>query len=208
MKTITWPIHSLTDDHDPHIQAWIKNLVKESDTFYDIGANTGIMSRIAKSLGAVVCVIEPNPTSLAQLLDTSIVDYYAHCGLWDKPTTLHLHFPTLEHSAQTEVYDEADKSRRDYLIEVPGLTLDILTCHLNWPLPDIIKSDTQGSEVRWLRGAADSLWSCRAMILEIYDPMLKAHGNSEEELLYLVDYYGFRVEDRVSNDILVVRSNL
>ena len=59
-----------------------------------------------------------------------------------------------------------------------------------------------------LRGAAGSLHTCRAMILEIYDPMLKAHGNSEEELLYLVDYYGFRVEDRVSNDILVVRSNL
>lgn len=175
------------------------------DVFYDIGANTGIMARVAKNLGAVVCAIEPNPTSLAQLLDTSAVDYYAHCGLWDTLTGLHLHFPTLEHSAQTEVYDSGEGFDRPRSISVPGLTLDLLTCHLNWPLPDIIKSDTQGSEVRWLRGAADSLHTCRAMILEICEPLLKAHGSSEEELLYLVSYYGFTVKVRESDNLLVVR---
>ena len=205
MDNINWPVHSLTEDHDPHVQAWIRQIVRPTDCFYDIGANTGIMTRLAKSLGAVVCAIEPNPTSLAVLLDAGSVDHYANCALWDNPANLNLVFPTLEHSAQAEVYDHSSPHPS---VGVVGLPLDVLTWHLNYPMPDIIKSDTQGSEVRWLRGAADSLDYCRAMILEIYGPMLNAHGNSEEELLQLVAHYGFKVEDRINNDILVVRSNL
>ena len=201
-----WPINSLNDDHDPHVQAWLRKILRPGDIFYDIGANTGIMSRVAASCGAHVYVIEPNPNSLRVLLNTSTVSGWVRCALWDKVEGLRLHFPTMEHSAQAEVYEAAPDTLHD--MRVNGVSLDCLTQDFGWPSPTVIKSDTQGCEVLWLRGATISLNRCRSMILEICESVLAAHGSSEQELLDLVNGLGFDVEVRIDNDILVVRSDV
>ena len=195
-----WPKHRLTDDHDPHVQAWIRKYTKPGDVFYDIGAHTGIMSRVAVSCDALVYAIEPNPNAYGVIVDTTVCLADSICvALWSENKNLRLHFPVMWCSGQVEVHDRPDG------YEVEGWRLDTLRSKLDWPKPKIIKSDTQGSEGRWLQGAGDSLSDCDTMILEFWEDGLVSHGTKPSEMIDLLTDYGFEIVEKISSDILVKR---
>lgn len=195
-----WPKHRLTDDHDPHVQKWISENTHRGDVFYDIGAHTGIMTRTALSVTKNVYSIEPNPDAYDVLVshDKHPKDALM-VALWNQDKPLRLQFPVMWCSGQVEVHDNEEGYK------IAGYRLDTIRPEVGWPKPKIVKSDTQGSEGRWLQGARDSLSDCDTMILEFWEDGLIAHGTKPSEMIDLLTDYGFEIVDKISSDILVKR---
>ena len=85
----------------------------------------------------------------------------------------------------------------DQVIDTRHVTrrLDNLVRELNWPMPDFIKLDTQGSELDILRGAPDALANARALQIECN---LQEYNEGAPFLLEIVQFAqdaGFRLYD-------------
>lgn len=204
-----WPENGLPDTHDPHVAAWLRRLLRPDDVFYDLGANRGIFSAQAAKAGATVVAFEPLPSAcvaLGNVLGHDGKHTIVCAAAWDRYTPLVLRLDP--ESGRCEVGEEAQRTPKGLhraAIFTVGMPLDGLVPEWDVPLPTILKSDTQGSEVRWLFGAKNALGACRALILECVPPMLARNGSSEEELMTLLHRYGFRVTDRSGSDLLVER---
>lgn len=192
-------------------------MVGPQDVFYDLGANRGIFSRLARELGACVVAFEPLPsacTVLGDVLGDDARHIIVNAAAWNEfiPLVIMLNAESGRCEVGETIHDDhgepchgpSDGCHASTVYTV-GLPLDDFTAGEGVPLPTVIKSDTQGSEVRWLLGAEETVKSCKAMILESCAPMLQANGNTEAELLALVTAYGFRLTERVDNDLLVER---
>ncbi|MBI5771149.1 MAG: FkbM family methyltransferase [Verrucomicrobia bacterium] len=144
---------------------------------YDIGANVGTWTCLAKSLfpAAQVEAFEP--------LEQHHAEFARRTAAW--PGTVRLHSPALgamEHTAQMHVMDFSDASSllalgsegaREFNIHeagektVPVVPLDVLVARANLPPPDLLKLDVQGYELEVLRGATATLRHARAVLCEV-----------------------------------------
>ena len=189
----------LPEDHDPHIQALIGTMVRPGDVFYDIGAHTGMMTKVALDHGAALVVaIEPQHDLAQGLKDrfTNAPVRVVDGAVWDTYGWGEITFPHDTEAGQAEVYGRDGGT-------VPLIPLDILTLFFGYP--NVMKVDIQGSEGRMLKGASRSLSQCRAIIVELYDPLLIKHESSQAECEKLLLSYGFSFVGSYSNDYLWVK---
>jgi FkbM family methyltransferase len=146
-------------------------------TIYDIGANIGTWTCLAKSLfpAARVEAFEP----LAMHFD----GFRRWTAPW--PGDIHLHGCALgqtEGSATMHVMDFSDASSllpatagclSEFKIKpaaeqtVPVIPLDVLVSREKIPRPDLLKLDVQGYELEVLRGAETCLRHARAVLCEV-----------------------------------------
>lgn len=144
---------------------------------YDIGANVGTWSCLAKSLypAAKVEAFEP--------LAMHFEKFRQNTAAW--PGDVRLHACALgptEGTADMQVMDYSDASsllpataegEREFKIkpvavqQVTLLPLDTLVARESLPLPDLIKLDVQGYELEVLRGAEACLGHARSVLCEI-----------------------------------------
>jgi FkbM family methyltransferase len=144
---------------------------------YDIGANIGTWTCLAKSLfpSARVEAFEP------------LTQHFAEFKRWTAPwpADVRLHACALgprEHTATMHVMDFSDASSllplgaegaREFGVHaaaettVPVVPLDLLVAREKLSPPDLIKLDVQGYELEVLRGATASLRSARAVLCEV-----------------------------------------
>ena len=85
----------------------------------------------------------------------------------------------------------------DALIATTHVTrrLDSVTAERNWPLPDFIKLDTQGSELDILRGAAKCLAATRGLQIECNVRNYNEGGVLLPEVISFAAAAGFRLYD-------------
>lgn len=84
-------------------------------------------------------------------------------------------------------------------IRVPALTLDGF-CARRTLQPDRVKIDVEGAELRVLRGAVELLRGPADIVCEIHPAQLEAAGDSEAELVALIEAHGRRlvkIDERV-----------
>jgi FkbM family methyltransferase len=141
----------------------IRRLCRRGDFVLDIGGNIGwysvVISRVIGATGRIV-TFEPDPDNFA-LLSRNV----ARCA--DAPQ-IQLRQEAVGESAGTVKLFLSDINRGDHrifddgtdriAIEVPLDSLDSLLAN-EGRLPDLVKSDTQGSEARIIRGARGLLSS-------------------------------------------------
>lgn len=207
----------IPDGYEPHVLGWIRDHIRPGDVFHDLGAHRGVMSRHARlhnPTGALLAV-EPNPGIFLELSKAFWDDPGAVllCGAaWDSWSPVvftpanHSGCGLVAESKAAEVPYVGAAGARCKMVSM-GFPLDDLVARGVAPAPNLIKSDTQGSEVQWMRGATVIMKSSRlrAVIVECDDTLLKIHRSSENEMLAMLADFGFRIAATEGDDLLAVR---
>jgi len=179
----------------PEIQALLADQLfpEGRGTFLDIGANIGLVSIPLAERRRVRCLaFEPEPSNF-QWLERNIALHQL--------ASLFTTFNLALHSEETRLCFElspsnfgdhrvrgtapAEGGAERTLIEVPACRLDDLVRVQDLPRPVVAKIDTQGSELRVLRGAERSLPYIDHLICEFWPHGLRRMGDRAEDLIEL-----------------------
>jgi FkbM family methyltransferase len=179
----------------PEIQELLADLLfpEGRGTFLDIGANIGLVSIPLAERRRVRCVaFEPEPRNF-QWLERNIARH--ELGSLFTTFNLALHSEEARLSFELSASNAGDHRVRGAalpeegaertLIEVPAGRLDDLVRIEDLPRPIVAKLDTQGAELRVLRGAERSLPHIDHLICEFWPYGLRRMGDSAEELIGL-----------------------
>jgi FkbM family methyltransferase len=195
-------------------------VTKPGDCILEIGANVGTETiGFADIVGKHGCVhaFEPFPPNVRQLKRV-VAQNPRHqivvhpVALSDRQGTIRFESPPPNSSGVGHICD-ADTSSADNIIEVECATLDGIREQL--PAPAVIFLDTEGEEVRVLRGGMELIRRhAPHIVLEASPKLLKRAGTSLEELLALIrslGYVPFEVTrvglDLVKNDLATSATN-
>ncbi|MCQ8105066.1 FkbM family methyltransferase [Methylomonas sp. SURF-2] len=162
--------------------SFLTDFLRPGDIFGDFGANVGVYSVLAGSLGATVLAAEPVPDTYARLqenLRLNCVEGQAvRCGL--SHTAGKLGF-TLALGGMNRVATPRDTET----IEVDVLTADELVAQTGLS-PLVVKIDVEGFELPLLRGSCALLPSVAAIIIEL-NGSGGLYGYSDDEVhAYLI----------------------
>jgi FkbM family methyltransferase len=98
--------------------------------------------------------------------------------------------------------ENGDCFSEDTFLSLDTYTLDTLVEKNNYPYPDLIKMDTQGSELNIIKGATKVLEHCKYLILELQDiDYNKNSPKSQDVIEYLktIGYYCIASKFSVNN---------
>ena len=180
--------------YDPYFgredENFLHGVLREGDTFVDVGANIGHLSLCASEIvgdkGAVYA-FEPHP-KIFKYLQNNIRFNSAHnvCsvnyGLGDQEKTLSL---TDAHSDDQNFIDPENKS--DVRVEVKRLD-DMLKVDAI----DLLKVDTEGYEKFVFNGAFETLKKTRMIYFESNCELYARYGYRIEDVLDLLRPHGFK----------------
>jgi len=193
------------------------------DVFYDIGAFYGEYSFQASMHGASeIVAFEPHPAIASEF--RSRLDEYRNSWLYaGNVDTIDLHQVALSDSngavSLTDEFENrvcpgilsGNESGRT-TVNVEATRGDEIIAQNQLPLPDILKIDVEGAEMRVLKGLEQTLSDghCRRIYLEVHPPGsgvtdLGTFGDDSKSLFELLDRYGFepseefvRLKDRLN----------
>lgn len=152
------------------VREFIDQFVKDGDIFFDVGANIGIFSLYAakKYNNLKVYSFEPEYSNLALLKENVVKNHVANrvniysLGVSDFIGISHLYLQDLEEGAATHTESSEEISKTDEGYDVVGaegiatVTLDYMVENLG-VVPNSIKIDTDGNEVKILNGSKNLL---------------------------------------------------
>jgi FkbM family methyltransferase len=172
-------------------QRFLRDNVRDSDVFFDIGAHVGFFSVCCASLGARVVSVEPDGANAARLrrnaelngFDIAVVE----AAVWDETGTVEL----VAYASTKEAHAVPGEG-------VASVTIDELARRFGPPA--IIKLDVEGAEDRALAGARHVLSESRPIIV------CELHGtNQRERVPELLETDGYVIEELGSRDRIVAR---
>ena len=177
----------------------IKHLLREGDTFVDVGANIGLMSVFAASIvkdSGKIIAFEPNPDTMEILLSNIALNELSNIettgyALGSKP-------------GEGKIYDRMDVNRGGASLIKPeneGKSYDInittLSAYFNQNQHiQLIKIDIEGYELEALKGAMDLLdgGSPPMLIVEYSESRENTHGYNTDELYeFLINRTPYRL---------------
>jgi FkbM family methyltransferase len=82
------------------------------------------------------------------------------------------------------------------------ITIDTIIKEKNYPKPDLIKIDVQGSELRVLKGMENALSTCNDIIIELQDKKYSKHGSifiDINESINFIKSLGFEFKEVVDD---------
>lgn len=180
---------------------------KKVKTFFDIGANKGNFSFISLLYpNLIVHAFEPNPNTFITLkeniklnnLEKQITAY--NLGVSNSIGSFKLNIPTdlTDHGLSTfgknptEIFSYDNKSGEYYSVDIDCKSLDSIFLQLELDSLDVIKIDTEGSELNILKGGEGVLRKYKPVILLEY---VQSHSNmfgyDRTEIIELLKSYGY-----------------
>lgn len=173
---------------------WIKSM-KKGSVLYDIGANIGVYSVIAGSLGMDVYAFEPEADNHAMLLknlELNRLNTNAYCvAVSDVPSIGNLYVNSggagqACHSFGEDVSPELTPTRHSSKQGCISLTVDQLL-EMGLPTPDYVKIDVDGFEKKVIDGAKNTISKYHPQLLIEINPEIKEH----REILDYLDKEGY-----------------
>jgi FkbM family methyltransferase len=170
-----------------------------SPTLLDIGANIGLLTLnvLAETPAARIFACEPSPTSVATLAKTLAAN-----RLEDRVTLVREAFSRENGVAEFTVHEAWTSSADGFLhtrrmsgarsVEVPTQTVDDWWTAAGRPAIDVVKMDTEGSELWILEGAARFLSECAPTVfLEICPLNLHVYPHTAHDVLAWFMAHGY-----------------
>lgn len=183
----------------------LRKLIKPGMTIFDIGANSGAHTlRMAKIVGGSgkVVAFEPMPWALKKLETNMALNMLKNIriesmGLSDKPAKnigveIAASWPVRTKNAPPQQLHPIHKGKlAKERIDFSTLD-DYVSAHEIWRV-DVIKIDTDGYELKVLRGGAETLKRfLPALIVEMDKRTLQEHGDTLEGLILFLESFGYR----------------
>ncbi|WP_227357618.1 FkbM family methyltransferase [Haladaptatus salinisoli] len=170
--------------------------VRESDVVYDIGANIGTHTCfVGKRLrDGVVIAFEPMPTNAAHLRQNLSMNVPA--GRW---VVAECALSNENGNGTLAVEGQSYGAGRHALSQHGELDIDVcrgetLIESERYPLPNIIKIDVEGAELKVLKGFGDLLSEVRVVYAELHHDLSIEYGTSTDEIEAYLCNYGFEIE--------------
>lgn len=161
--------------------AWLAFLLRDTNIFFDVGANVGWVSLLAHVYGTPsrVVLIDPNPLALTLAAGNLIMnDFSSNATLVksfasDKPEK-EVEFFTVGSGAAGSMYASHARTASTLKLSfrVPTTTLDDLSSTLG-VVPDLIKIDVEGAESLVLDGAVKI---CKEKSIRVF---VELHSNAQ-----------------------------
>ncbi len=176
-------------------------LVRSNSTYFDVGANIGLMSIpiLSRNTSCRVVSFEPSPNTLDFLKRTAeSSEFSARWTVLGKAAGSQV--GTLDFfiaSPDMGAYDGFKDTKRENTnnqIQVLVTTLDVEWEALGKPAVSVIKIDVEGAEILTLNGAINCLKKEKPYILVEWNATnLKAYGFSSESLLVFAETHSYQV---------------
>ncbi len=183
--------------HEPEIKETYEALVRNACAprcVFDIGANYGLHSLLFLAHGVRVISFEPNPACREFLARLEILNGLQFSvegtAVGSIDGTAELYFPdtnTWLGSIDPNRIQDLSREHELHCVEVPCISLDSYV-RKSGLVPDVIKLDTEGSELQILEGANDTLESGKPIL--IFECWL---NSGREQLWRFLDRTGFAI---------------
>jgi FkbM family methyltransferase len=180
---------------------------KKKITYFDIGANQGNFSLLPLFDPSIICYgFEPNPPMFEILTENIKLNSLEknvkafNIGVSNTIEKLKLKVPLDDNDHGLSTFADDPKDRFSYdnkpgdykIVEVDCLTLDNIVTQLEIESLDVIKIDTEGSELNILLGGEQSLRKFKPVIvMEYQDINSTMFGYNREVCVELLKTYGY-----------------
>src|SRR5262249_9778844 len=174
----------------------LKRFGFDPKNIWDVGANRGDWTRAALRYfpAADYTLVEPQDHLREQIADAIRSGHrirWVNAGASNEPGVLPLYVSAKDQSSSFLDYDRIkDASVRK--IEVPIRTLNEIRSSLSLPVPEMLKIDAEGFDLRVLQGASDFLGVTEMVLAEAAIAKLDFE-NSARNLINAMDNWGYRL---------------
>lgn len=194
--------------YDPNLIVAINSLLPSKGVFIDVGANMGYCSLLmSKAVGedGRVFAIEPSERDFLRLVDNVNMNQLKNVSVYrlavtDKIGKVDISIASEERSALNTLGTEfSNKGIEKVKTEtVESVTLDEFVARENIARVDVIKMDIEGSEVKALKGAVNTIEKYRPTIfLGLNENSLKANGTSVKEFEKVLADLRYKIYDLI-----------
>jgi FkbM family methyltransferase len=179
---------------------------REQINFFDIGSNTGSFIFLPILNRTIKCfAFEPNPLAYAALIENIDINNLSqnvtpyNLGLWNTEKELELKIPkdttdsglaTFGDDPSRFRYDNKDGEFTTHSVKC--VTIDDMFSKLNLESLDVIKIDTEGSELNIIKGGEKTIKEFKPnILLEFDDKNTSQFGYKRDDIVALLQSYGY-----------------
>lgn len=173
--------------------------IEPGDTFFDIGACIGFVAIHAARRGARVCAFEPDPQFRERLKQNVALNQLdnVHVLGWAISDTDGLAelFTDGQHGLSPTLAPSSGRGS----VKTPLRSIDSAVANGELSVPQVVKLDIEGAEVRALRGMMKTLAGLqrpRKLFLEVHPPFIQQFGDDPADVETILDDCGYRLVDR------------
>ncbi|MEH2361348.1 FkbM family methyltransferase [Nostoc sp.] len=179
----------------------LSSLVKPNSTYFDVGANIGLMSIpiLQQHNSCMVVSFEPSPNTYKFLNRTSESSQFnkrwkvISKAVGSQAGTLDFFIASPDMGA-FDGFKDTKRANTNNQIEVPVTTIDIEWETLGKPKLSVIKIDVEGAELETLKGALNCIQNDQpSILLEWNATNLQAYNCPVESLIMFAEKYNYQV---------------
>ncbi|MGD6818503.1 FkbM family methyltransferase [Metabacillus sp. 84] len=177
--------------YEPHVMRLLKKIIRHESVCLDIGANIGLISLALSYLAkeGQVYSFEPSKTNFPFLVQT-IEDNHIknispiNVGVYDRNTNINFCEIGAGGGGWSFVFDETKIDATPNEI-IPCIKLDDWVQNTNVQKVDFIKIDIEGSEIKAIQGASNTIKKWKPDLIVEFNPIaISDLGGAEPEELY------------------------
>lgn len=186
---------------EPELLDWIDSLPK-SCTYYDVGASNGLFSMYAHLSGMKVVAFEPDALNYSILEINKFLNNLTfdalNIAISNANHLAKLHINRFGFGTHNKILDEvtdrdgSHPSTSEYVQSVLSFSLDDFLELFSLSIPEFVKIDVDGSELRVLEGGSNFFRHVREMFIE-----LSENHSDYIKIIQLLTEYGFKEKKRI-----------